>query len=160
MYTYILNAYKGVTFVDKSQEISGDELEFLRNSISRIEDNIIVWNEAPEASVARLGVHKEKIAELTAGLDEYFFLIDVSKSARPRPDFIEALREYFREKLNARMQHVALNVGNNLLVQFAVKYMGRRMGFLSYTVHRSREAALAEIRRRKATSGSRSQQTS
>lgn len=53
------------------------------------------------------------------------------------------------DELNVKLRHVTLNVGKNPLLKFAVKYVGKRMGFVSYSVHMSQESALKEIRKRK-----------
>jgi len=129
---------------------SAEQIRFLRDSITLVEGNIIVWHEAPEASVAGLEVHKVKIAELVAPLSHFYMLIDVSQSARPKPEFINALKHYMQNEAMSGLQHAAIFVGENYITRFAVQYMGKRMGFLSYSVHMKEQEAFGELRTRQA----------
>ena len=124
-------------------EISENEREILRAQVSLIDDDIILWREAPLTTVPQIDVYGEKLTELARQLDKVYLLIDLTDTNRPSADVLDRLRKVMSTQQN--LCHAAVFTGMNFLLNVAAKFVLARIGFASFSIHKTREQALEAI---------------
>lgn len=129
---------------------SESERQALRDRVRRLADDIVLYEEVPVQSVFQIELMFEKLAEITADLDRFFYVIDLSGAQRPPADLRLLLRERFQQ-FHERIVHTSVHTGKNFMLNVAIKFVFNGFGFSSYTVHRTQEQALEEIERVRST---------
>jgi hypothetical protein len=126
-------------------EISNAEREVLRAQVAVIDKDIISWREAPVTTTYQVDVFGEKLADLAQVLDDYYLLIDLSETIRPSAAVLERLRQIMSNQ--HKLRHAAVFTGKNFILNVAARFVLARIGFASFSIHKTREEALDAITR-------------
>ena len=124
-------------------DITEEERILLRTQVSLLDGEILFWREAPVPSISQLDIYAEKMSELTAGLEQFYLLVDLSRSARPGPEILEHIRKIMQPQ--TRLMHAAIFTGMNFMVNIGAKFLLARMGIKSYSIHKNQADALGAI---------------
>lgn len=124
-------------------EITAEEREALRERIYMFTDDILIWQEVPVQTCNTVAVHGEKVMELTADLENFFLLIDLTEAGRPKAEIIDCLRKVMGSLTGLR--YAAVYTGKNFILNVAAKFVMGRMGFVAYSIHKTKEEALDAI---------------
>ena len=124
--------------------LTAAERETLRSQVSLRDDGIVSWREAPVTTTYQIDAYAERLAELVQPMEAYLLLVDLTDTIRPSPEVLERLREFFSTQ--TKMRHAAVFTGKNFLLNVAAQFVLARIGFGSYSVHKTRDDALAALR--------------
>lgn len=124
--------------------LTAAERETLRSQVSLLDDSIVSWREAPVTTTHQIDAYAERLAELVRPMEAYLLLVDLTDTNRPSPEVLERLREFFSTQ--TKMRHAAVFTGKNFLLNVAAQFVLARIGFGSYSVHKTRDDALAALR--------------
>jgi len=124
-------------------------LEALRQRVSVLEPRILLMREVDAGTPATLDAMGETIIELTASLDDYGLVVDLSEAQgtltadyrRYIPEFFERLRAR-----SARLRHIAVVFEANPVVRIATKFLVARMTEIPFSVHKTRSLAQDAVR--------------
>lgn len=125
-------------------EISDSERDVLRAQVTLMDENIISWQEAPVTTPYQLEVYAEKLRELIKDLDGFYLLADLSNTIRPSPEVLDCLRSIMSGQ--KKLRHAAVFTGMNPLINVAAKFVLARIGFASFSIHKTRDQALDAIK--------------
>lgn len=124
-------------------EISETERQALRDQVTLLDNDIIFWREAPMPTTHQLDIYAGKLYELSAELDKYYLLVDLSRAARPTPEILEHVRNIMSKR--DKLAHAAIFTEKNFMLNIAAKFLMARMGFTSYSIHTTRDEAFDAI---------------
>ena len=102
-----------------------------------------MYKELPVQSIFQLDLFMEKVREITAGLNSFDMLVDLTEANRPSPEIRAHLKKRFNEL--EKLRHVAVFTGQNFLLNIAAKFVLSGCGIRSYSVHKKLEEALEAI---------------
>ena len=71
------------------------EVEAIGARVAMVRADVVVYREVPVPSAFQIGVFGERIRQLTAGLDSYAMVMDLSQAKPPGKAAREALRGFF-----------------------------------------------------------------
>jgi hypothetical protein len=125
---------------------SSHERDELRSRVSRLEDRLFMFNEVPVQTPFTLDVLFDRLEELTAGLDQFAYVVDLSDVKRPDARVRERLRHRVA-RIRPRLAHVAVVVGGNAVIRAVAKLAAFSVGFRSFTIHASLGEAVEACRR-------------
>lgn len=124
-----------------------EEIKLLQDRVYAYSDNILYWKEAPVVSKFQIEVQFEKLAQLSAGLDEFSLILDLAEAASP-PD--AKLRKQLSTEFMAydsRVLKVAVFTEKNFLLNIAAKFvLSRAFGHGKVTVDKTLDAALQRFK--------------
>jgi hypothetical protein len=106
-------------------------------------DDTVVWHEVPIQTTYQIVNFGQKLSELTRDLERFYLLIDLTEAQRPSAEIINAVRKAMQERPG--MAHVGVYTGMNFMLNIAAKFVLERVGFVSYSLHKTREDALQAI---------------
>lgn len=124
---------------------SEEELAALRDRVTLIESDIVLFREVPVQSTFHLDVFWGKIGELTAQLPRFFVALDLSEARRPSPE----VRAHIKHLIMTRRQaaFTAVFTEANFLLNVVARFVLASAGMKDFSVHRNRADALAAIAR-------------
>ena len=125
---------------------SEPERQALRHRVRRIADDVILYEEVPVLSTFQIELMFDQLGEVSAGLDRFFYVIDLSEGGRPSAEQRELLKNHF-QRFHRRMVHTSVFTGRNFMLNVAIRFVFNGFGFESYSVDRTREQAMARIDR-------------
>jgi hypothetical protein len=118
----------------------------LQERIRRVEDRLFLWEEVPDQTPFTVDVLFDRLEELTAGLERFAYVVDVSQVHRPDARTRERLKQR-AAKLNTRIAHVGVVVGGNAVIRAVARLMAFGIGFRSFSFHASIDEATEACRR-------------
>jgi hypothetical protein len=121
-------------------------LEELRARVWQLEDRLFVFDEVPVQTPFSIDVMFDRLEELTAGLDRFAYLVDLSGVQRPDARVRERLRQRVG-RITPRLAHVSVVVGANVVIRAVARLAAFAVGFRSFTIHASTEEAIEACRR-------------
>jgi len=127
-------------------DASPSERSELRERVWRIDDRLFMLVEVPVQTPFTLDVMFDRLEELTAGLDRFAYIVDLSGVKRPDARVREKLRERVG-LINPRLVHAGLVVGGNAVIRAVAKLAAYSLGFRSFSFHMSVEEAVEACRR-------------
>ena len=127
-------------------DATADEIEALRARVWKAEDRLFVYDEVPIQTLFTLDLLFDRLEELATGLDRFAYVVDLSGVKRPGAEVRERLKERV-QRLNPRLAHVAIVVGNNIVIRAVAKLAAFATGFRSFTSNVSVEDGLEACRR-------------
>ena len=120
-------------------DITKEEREALRERVYMLSDDVFIWHEVPKPTVYQITILGEKLAELSNGVKEFYLIIDLTISERPSAEIINHIRNIMQ--VFTGLQHAALYTGKNFMLNIAAKFVMERLGFASYSIHKTKEEA-------------------
>lgn len=127
-------------------DAAADEIEALRARIWKVEDGLFVYDEVPIQSLFTLDLLFDRLEELAAGLDHFAYVVDLRGVKRPGAEVRERLKQRVK-RLNPRLAHVSIVVGNDVVIRAVAKLAAFSIGFRSFTSNVSVEDGLEACRR-------------
>jgi hypothetical protein len=120
----------------------------LRKRVTRVEgeDRLFMLVEVPVQTPFTLDVLFDRLEELTAGLDRFAYVVDLSGVRRPDARVRERLKQRVA-RINTRLVHAGLVVGGNAVIRAVAKLTAFSIGFRSFSFHKTVEEALEVCRR-------------
>ena len=120
----------------------------LRKRVTRVEgeDRLFMLVEVPVQTPFTLDVLFDRLEELTAGLDRFAYVVDLSGVRRPDARVRERLKQRVA-RINTRLVHAGLVVGGNAVIRAVAKLTAFSIGFRSFSFHKTVEEALVVCRR-------------
>ena len=88
-------AYDSNPRVLKGDDITESDRRMLMNSLFKIDDNVIYWYETIYQSKESIQVLYEKIKELTGDLDEFVYVIDLTRAKKPSAESRQEMKKMF-----------------------------------------------------------------
>jgi hypothetical protein len=138
------------TMTDEAQQLGPEstsaELAELRKRVWRLDDRLFMVREAPVQTPFTIDVMFDRLEELTAGLDRFAYVVDLTGIKRPDARTRERLRERVL-RINARLVHVGVAVGPSAVIRAVAKLAAFAIGFRSFTFHESVPEATEACRR-------------
>jgi hypothetical protein len=122
------------------------ELDELRARVWKLDDRLFMFAEVPVQTPVTLDVLFDRLEELTAGLDRFAYVVDLSGVKRPDASVRERLRHRVG-RIRPRLEHVALVVGGNVVIRAVATLAAFAVGFRSFTIHASIDEAVEACRR-------------
>ena len=122
------------------------EVDELRARVSQLEDRLFMFDEVPVQTPFTLDVLFDRLEEMTAGLDRFAYVVDLSRVKRPNAQVRERLRHRV-DRIRPRLAHVAVAVGGNAVIRAVAKLAAFAVGFRSFTIHASLDEAVEACRR-------------
>jgi hypothetical protein len=126
-------------------ESTPEEVQAIKECITVHEPGILLWRELPVHSLFSLDVVEERLQLLIRDLDRYDLLVDLVRAAPPSPAVRERLKRIFKSQ--AKLGRVAVFTERNFMLNVAAKFvLGGSVGLRKFSVHRTAEEALEELR--------------
>jgi hypothetical protein len=127
-------------------ESSREETEAIAGRVSRIGERVLLLREMPVQSPFSINLMFDRVEALARGWDRFAYVVDLTEARRPDAETRAALKErVFR--VNPRVVHVAIVVGNNLLMRAMARLIAHGMGITSVGVHATRAGGIEEAER-------------
>ena len=127
-------------------ETAPAERQELRERVWRVDDRLFMIHEVPVQTPYTLDVLFDRLEELSAGLDRFAYVADLSGVKRPDARARERLRQRV-EHINPRLAHVGIVIGANAVIRAVARMAAYAIGFQSISFHSSVDDALEACRR-------------
>jgi hypothetical protein len=118
----------------------------IQKRVWKVEDRLFMMVEVPVQTPFTLDVFFDRLEELAAGLDRFAYVVDLSGVRRPDARVREKLRQRVG-KINHRLVHVGVVVGDNAVLRAVSKLAAFAVGFRSFSFHKSVDDAMEACRR-------------
>jgi hypothetical protein len=122
------------------------EVDELRARVWKVDDRLFIFEEVPVQTPFTIDVMFDRLEELSAGIDRFAYLVDLSRVKRPDARVRERLRHRVG-RIRPRLVHVALVVGGNAVIRAVATVAAFVIGFRSFTIHASIDEAVEACRR-------------
>ena len=123
-----------------------DERDQLRRRVWPVEDRLFMMVEVPHQTPYTVDVLLDRLEELTAGMDRFAYVVDLTGVNRPDASTRERLRRRIAE-ITPRIAHVGVVVGANVVIRAVAKLAAFAIGFRSISFHMTVDEALEACRR-------------
>jgi len=123
-----------------------DERDQLRRRVWPVEDRLFMMVEVPHQTPYTVDVLLDRLEELTAGMDRFAYVVDLTGVNRPDASTRERLRRRIAE-ITPRIAHVGVVVGANVVIRAVAKLAAFAIGFRSISFHMTVDDALEACRR-------------
>lgn len=120
------------------------EREALRERVFMYSADTAYWHEVPVQTTYQIVILGEKLTELTRDLENFYLIIDLTEAGRPSAEIIDSIRKVMQHF--SGLQHAAVFTGKNFMLNIAAKFVLERLGFASYSIHKTKEEAAVAIK--------------
>jgi hypothetical protein len=127
-------------------ESSPEEIDELRARVELTPAGVLVFKEVPVPTVFSVTVLWDRLEELVAGWSTVSYVADLTEAQRPSAEVRAALKTR-AARLKDRYGHVAVVVGDNVVIRAMARLFAYSMGLRSVSLHPSRDQAIDEVRR-------------
>jgi hypothetical protein len=121
------------------------EIRAIEERLSLMGPGVVMYREVPVPSVFQVGVFAAKLRRLTAGLDGFAMIMDLTQAKPPGGAVREALRGMFAEQ--PRLRAVAVFTGGNFIINGVAKLLLKSCGVRNLTMCKDEAEALEVIAR-------------
>ena len=127
-------------------ESTREETAAIADRVSIVDEGILLLQEIPVQSPFSVNVMFDRFEMFARDWDRFAYVVDLTDAKRPDAETRAVLKERaLRVKL--RVTHVAVVVGNNLLMRAMARLFAYGMGMESVGIHETRAEAIEEARR-------------
>lgn len=126
------------------EDSSDEEREAIAERVSVYSDGLIAVRQMPVPTTFSLDLMWDRIRELVRDMPSYSMMIDLSETSKPSDDVRAHLKKLFG---TISPDHVAAFTERNPILTKAASVIFGKLGLKSYSVHRTRADALAELRK-------------
>jgi hypothetical protein len=123
-----------------------EESEAIADRVSIIGERILLIYELPVQSPFSVDLIFDRMEQLARAWDRFAYVVDLTEAKRPGPEARAALKIRVH-RLLPRITHVAVAVGDNLLMRAMARLFAYGMGLPSVGIHATRAEAIEEARR-------------
>jgi len=127
-------------------EATREESEAIAERVSVIEERILFLRELPIQSPFSVNLMFDRIDTLAGEWDRFAYVADLTEAKRPGPATRAALKARVL-RISPHVTHVAVVVGNNLIMRAMARLFAYGMGLTSVSLHATRAEAFEEVRR-------------
>jgi hypothetical protein len=125
---------------------SPEEVDALRARIEVTPSGVVVFNEVPVPTVFSVTVLFDRLEEVVAGWRSISYVADLTEAQRPSAE-VRSVLKMRAMRLKDRYGHVAIVVGDNIVIRAMARLFAYSMGLRSVSLHPNRDQAIAEVRR-------------
>ena len=118
--------------------------EAIADRVTVIGERALLLREIPVQSPASVNIMFERLETLTRDWDRFSYVVDLTEAKRPGPETRAALKARVLH-VRPRIAHVAIVVGNNLLMRAMARLFAHGMGLVSVSIHSTRAEAIEEV---------------
>ena len=123
-----------------------EESEAIADRVSVVGERILLIYELPVQSPFSVDLMFDRVEQLARAWDRFAYVVDLTEAKRPGPEARAALKIRV-VRLLPRITHVAVAVGDNLLMRAMARLFAYGMGLPSVGIHATRAEAIEEARR-------------
>jgi hypothetical protein len=127
-------------------ESTREEREAIADRVSVVDDRILLIHEVPVQSPFSVRLMFDRFQALAQGWDRFAYVVDLTEARRPNPETRAALKAK-NVGISPRVTHLAVVVGDNLLMRAMARLFAYGMGLKSVSTHATRAEAIEEARR-------------
>ena len=127
-------------------ESTPEEREAIADRVSVVDDRILLIHEVPVQSPFSVQLMFDRLRALAHDWDRFAYVVDLTEAKRPTPETRAVLKAQTLG-LSQRVTHLAVAVGDNLLMLAMARLFAYGMGFTNMTTHATRAEAIEEARR-------------
>jgi hypothetical protein len=127
-------------------ESTREEREAIAGRISLIDEGILLLHELPIQSPFSVNLMFDQIEHLARDWGRFAYVVDLTEAKRPDPETRAALKARVL-RVRPRIVHIAVAVGDNVLMRAMARLFAHGMGLASVGVHATRAEAIEEARR-------------
>lgn len=120
------------------------EIDALADRVTVIGERALLFREISVQSPATVNIMFDRLETLTRDWDRFSYVVDLTEAKRPGPETRAALKARVL-RIRLRVAHVAIVVGNNLLMRAMARLFAHGMGLVSVSIHTTRAEAIAEV---------------
>jgi hypothetical protein len=123
-----------------------EESEAISDRVSVLDQRILFLHELPVQSAFSVNLMFDRIESLARDWARFAYVVDLTEAKRPDPETRATLKARALV-INPRVAHVAIAVGDNLLMRAMARLFAYGMGLSSVSIHATRTEAIEETRR-------------
>jgi hypothetical protein len=123
-----------------------EESEAIADRVSIVGERLLLIYELPVQSPFSVDLMFDRIEQLARAWDRFAYVVDLTEAKRPDPETRAVLKARVL-RLVPRVPHVAIAVGDNLLMRAMARLFAYGMGLASVGIHATRAEAIEEARR-------------
>ena len=123
-----------------------EESEAIADRVSIVDERVLLIYELPVQSPFSVDLMFDRIERLARAWDRFVYVVDLTAAKRPGPETRAVLKARVL-RLLPRITHVAIVVGDNLLMRAMARLFAYGMGLPSVGIHATRAEAIEEARR-------------
>jgi len=127
-------------------ESTSEEREAIADRVSVVDAGIILMREIPIQSPFSVQLMYDRLETLSQDWDRFAYVVDLTEAKRPNAETRAALKERSL-RINPRISHVAIVVGNNELMRVMARLFAYGMGLASVSIHATCAEAIDRARR-------------
>ena len=125
---------------------TSEERSEIAGRVTVIGERTILMREIPVQSPASVNSMFDRLESLADGWERFCYVADLTEAARPDAETRATLKRRVL-RVSPRVAHVAIVVGNNLLMRAMARLVAVSMGLTSVSTHATRGEAIAEAAR-------------
>jgi len=111
-----------------------------------VDDQILLLHELPVQSPFSVKLMFDRFRLLVNDWDRFAYVVDLTEAKRPNPETRAAIKAEILG-ISPRVTHLAVTVGDNLLMRAMARLFAYGMGLTNVTLHATRAEAIEETRR-------------
>jgi hypothetical protein len=124
-------------------ESNPSERDAIADRVSVVGDRLLLLREVPVQSPLSVNLMFDRMETLAREWDRFGYVVDLSEAKRPDPETRAVLKDRVL-RVNTRLAHVAIVVGNNLIMRAMARLFAHGMGLASVSIHATRAEAIQE----------------
>jgi hypothetical protein len=126
-----------------------EEIGLLKGLITIFDSHTLLFKEAPIVSEFQIEICFNHMAHLIEkNPDLKYLLIDLSASQRPGPKERQCLKVFWK-KIAPDLDHISLFTEKNFLLNTAAKFVLNGLALRSFSIHKKKEEAIRELKKKK-----------
>jgi hypothetical protein len=127
-------------------ESNPEEREAIADRASVVDDRILLIHEVPVQSPFSVKLMFDRFQALANDWNRFAYVVDLTEAKRPDPETRAALKARILE-ISPRVTHLAVAVGDNLLMRAMARLFAYGTGLTNVSIHATRAEAIEEARR-------------
>src|SRR5258708_16840080 len=118
-------------------ESTRKEREAIAERVSIVEDRILLIHEVPVQSPFSVKLMFDRFQALAHDWDRFSHVVDLTEAKRPDPETRAVLKAQFLV-ISPRVTHLAVAVGDNLMMRAMARLFAYGMGLTNVSIHATR----------------------
>jgi hypothetical protein len=127
-------------------DATGEEHAAIESRVSVVGERVLLMRELSYQTPFSVHVMFDRVEVLAREWDRFAYVADLTEARRPNPETRAALKMRVRN-LGTRVGHVAIVVGNNVIMRAMARLFAHAMGLHSVSTHAERAEAIEEAGR-------------
>jgi hypothetical protein len=127
-------------------ESTREEREAIAGRVSVVDDGILLLHELPIQSSFSVNLMFDQMEHLARDWGQFAYVVDLTEAKRPDPETRAALKARVL-RIRPRIVHIAVAVGDNLIMRAMARLFAYGMGLRSVGIHVTRAEAIEEVGR-------------